>query len=221
MSGSAYSDWATSDETTKNTNKIIEVLKCPKSDDPYKYLQLITQCLRNASMEDIMSVHVEASMFKSAFGPTVDGITINKDNMEDATKIRKKLSGYDIIFGVTGSESSVLFSDDDLISGISEDKRDHLLWSYIKNVNHFHNKEIFASVVSEYTEWNKPLQHPINMRDNTVMALTDGQYVAPILKLAQFMPENVYMYVFHHKAKSSQRYQVRSIIYSLVSSSPV
>ena len=208
MSGSGFSDWATSDSTYSNTIHITRTLHCETSEEPYRNLQLITKCLREATTEQIMSVRVPPSIYKPAFGPTVDGVTINRENIENKEKVKAALAGYKIMFGVTSAESAVAFSEHQLRSGITEDVRDGILWRYITSVNKYHNKEIFASIISEYTEWNKPLQHPINLRDDTIAALTDGQYVAPILRLAQFMPQMGYFYVFHYKKSDGYDYQV-------------
>jgi len=42
-----------------------------------------------------------------------------------------------------------------------------------------HRNEILAAAIHEYTEWERPVQHPISVRDETLDALGDAQ-VKPI-----------------------------------------
>lgn len=39
----------------------------------------------------------------------------------------------------------------------------------------------FAQVVNEYTDWERTSQHPINTRDAAISALSDAQFVAPLV----------------------------------------
>lgn len=48
--------------------------------------------------------------------------------------------------------------------GLEEEQRNRLLRTYIRNAYSFHLNEIFSAVRNEYTDWDKPIQHPINIR---------------------------------------------------------
>lgn len=48
--------------------------------------------------------------------------------------------------------------------GLEEEQRNRLLRTYIRNAFSFHLNEIFSAVRNEYTDWDKPVQHPINIR---------------------------------------------------------
>lgn len=48
--------------------------------------------------------------------------------------------------------------------GLEEEQRNRLLRTYIRNAFSFHLNEIFSAVRNEYTDWDKPIQHPINIR---------------------------------------------------------
>jgi hypothetical protein len=39
----------------------------------------------------------------------------------------------------------------------------------------FHRNEILAGAIHEYTGWEMPVQHPQNVRDETLEALADAQ----------------------------------------------
>ncbi|KPJ13309.1 Neuroligin-1 [Papilio machaon] len=63
--------------------------------------------------------------------------------------------------------------------------RNRVLRTYVRNVYRYHRNEIFAAIRNEYTDWERPIQHPINIRDATLEALSDGAGAAPALRLAQ------------------------------------
>lgn len=39
----------------------------------------------------------------------------------------------------------------------------------------FHRNEILAGAIHEYTDWEKPAQHPLNIREETLEALGDAE----------------------------------------------
>ena len=65
--------------------------------------------------------------------------------------------------------------------------------------------------MNEYTEWEKPVQHPINIRDATMEALSDAQFVAPIVHTADLhssQGRNSFLYVFEYQTKLGDYQQV-------------
>jgi hypothetical protein len=60
-------------------------------------------------------------------------------------------------------------------------------------------------VVNEYTDWERPVQHPINIRDETMEAMGDAQVVAPLVRTGDFhsiaRPSNSFFYVFDYQTK--------------------
>jgi len=47
----------------------------------------------------------------------------------------------------------------------------HVFWV----ASRFHQKEILAGALHEYTDWENPIQNPISVRDQTLNALADSQ----------------------------------------------
>ncbi|GLG92724.1 uncharacterized protein GBIM_00332, partial [Gryllus bimaculatus] len=47
--------------------------------------------------------------------------------------------------------------------------------------------EILFTVVNEYTDWERTVQHPINTRDATVAALSDAEFVAPLVQTGDLL----------------------------------
>lgn len=45
-------------------------------------------------------------------------------------------------------------------------------------------------IVNEYTDWDRTSQHPINTRDTAVAALSDAQFVAPIVRAGDILAAN-------------------------------
>uniref|UniRef100_A0A1A9X431 COesterase domain-containing protein n=1 Tax=Glossina brevipalpis TaxID=37001 RepID=A0A1A9X431_9MUSC len=45
-------------------------------------------------------------------------------------------------------------------------------------------------IVNEYTDWDRASQHPINTRDTAVAALSDAQFVAPLIRTADIFAIN-------------------------------
>lgn len=43
-------------------------------------------------------------------------------------------------------------------------------------------KFVFVQVVNEYTDWERTVQHPVNTKDACVQALSDAQFVAPLVQ---------------------------------------
>lgn len=74
------------------------------------------------------------------------------------------------------------FSHEDIQSGFEGERRDRILRTYIRNAYEYHLSEIFYTVVNEYTDWERTVLHPINTRDSTVAALSDAQFVAPLVQ---------------------------------------
>lgn len=76
----------------------------------------------------------------------------------------------------------------------------------------YHLTEILATIINEYTDWERPVQHPVTIRDGTLEALTDAQYAAPVLQIADFHSSarrNSYLYVFEYQTRFGDYQQVR------------
>ncbi|KAK7578244.1 hypothetical protein V9T40_010449 [Parthenolecanium corni] len=115
-----------------------------------------------------------------------------------------KLSRYDLLLGIVPAESFTTFTANDIQYGIEADRRSKILKTFIKNVYRYHLTEILATIINEYTDWERPVQHPVTIRDGTLEALSDAQYAAPVLQIADFhssVRRNSYLYVFEYQTK--------------------
>lgn len=96
-------------------------------------------------------------------------------------------------------------------SGIDVVVRNRVLRTYVRNVYRYHRNEIFAAIRNEYTDWERPIQHPINIRDATLEALADGAGAAPALRLAQLHARRgatTYFAHFAHQTRDAEYPQV-------------
>lgn len=68
-------------------------------------------------------------------------------------------------------------------------------------VTRYHQAEILATLVNEYTGWERPVQHPANILQETQEALSDGLVVAPLTYSADLHSSLLHMYVFSHQSR--------------------
>ncbi|KAI4466105.1 neuroligin [Holotrichia oblita] len=129
-----------------------------------------------------------------------------------------KLSRYDLMLGVVKAEAYFAFNGEDVQYGIEADRRSKILRTFVRNTYSYHLSEILATIVNEYTDWERPVQHPINIRDETLEALSDAQYVAPVVHTADLHSaehRNSYLYVFDYQTKFGDYPQVREDLLNL------
>lgn len=69
-----------------------------------------------------------------------------------------------MLAGVTRAEAYFAFNSEDVQYGIEADRRSKILRTYVRNTYSFHLNEILATIVNEYTDWEKSVSHPINIR---------------------------------------------------------
>ncbi|KAG7167058.1 Neuroligin-1-like 1 [Homarus americanus] len=141
-----------------------------------------------------------------AFGPTVDGVVIDTDFDTDRQSYINRLASYDLIFGVTPSDAFFTFNDDDVKFGFETDKRNKILRTFIRNTYNYHLTEIMATVINEYTDWVRPVRHPISTRDETLALLSDALYTAPVMhtgNLHALASSKTYLYLFDHQTRGA------------------
>ncbi|XP_063976101.1 neuroligin-4, Y-linked-like [Diachasmimorpha longicaudata] len=202
LSGSALSSWAVVDDPVTYAVRLAKAVNCTVPTDLLKEHELIVDCLRDTRLDRLMSADVEPPSFLSAFGPSVDGVVIKPDFHKDLLSyLGPEFQGYgqmpkrndpgtpitsnnkyDLLFGVTTSEALWRFAEHDVQSGFEGERRDRIIRTYVRNAYTYHLTEIFYTIVNEYTEWERTTQHPSNTRDGCVQALSDAQFVAPLVQ---------------------------------------
>ncbi|KAL1140296.1 hypothetical protein AAG570_000228 [Ranatra chinensis] len=242
LSGSALSSWALVEDPVDFAVRLARQVNCTIPEDLYREHELIVDCLRDIPLQDLMAADVAAPTFLSSFGPSVDGVVIKSDFHEDLwTNFMPEMTGfapapgqsggpnYDLMFGVVTSESLWKFSATDIAAGFEGERRDKIIRTYVRNAYTYHLSEIFFTVVNEYTDWERTVLHPINTRDATVAALSDAQFVAPVVQTGDLLSKPLhgigpkthksFFYVFDYQTKDGDYPQVTLRIISPYQSS--
>ncbi|CAH1117825.1 unnamed protein product [Phaedon cochleariae] len=235
LSGSALSSWALVEDPVNYAVKLAKEVNCSIPEDVGKDHEAIVDCLRETPLEDLLRAEVTPPAYLSAFGPSVDGVVIKADfakelvtyfkpqdlqsfgnanvKRSEATLTPRGTNPYDLLFGVVTSEALGRFSDKDISAGFEGERRDKLVRTYVRNAYTYHLSEIFFTVVNEYTDWERTVQHPVNTRDSAISALSDAQFVAPLVQTGDMLsakpPQSgqeaggsrTFFYVFDYQTK--------------------
>ncbi|XP_037033533.1 neuroligin-1-like isoform X3 [Bradysia coprophila] len=211
LSGSALSPWSVIPDPDSVRVEVSQQMACHLDTNGNNRLNKdvtndITNCLRSKPLEAIMGVRLPNVRFMPSWGPflPLDDAPDPEFGMEHAGQgfITKEL-----MIGMTTTESYNDFNAADIQYGLEEEQRNRLLRTYIRNAFSFHLNEIFSAVRNEYTDWDKPIQHPINIRDSTMEALSDGHTVAPLIKVGYLHARRgakTYLFHFGYQTKDSE-----------------
>lgn len=197
MSGSAFSSWALVEEPVIYALKLAKEVNCTIPEDLIKDHESIVDCLRDVPLDELFAAEITPPNFLSAFGPSIDGVVIRPgrsnqdiDESSRASKRNQPTNGqFDLMFSVVTGEALWRFSASDIQSGFEGDRRDKIIRTYVRNAYNYHLSEIFYTIVNEYTDWERTNQHPIITRDAAVSALSDAQYVAPLVHTGDLLSQ--------------------------------
>lgn len=173
----------------------------------------ITTCLQDKPLEALLDVRIDEASFIPRWGPFHP---IEQDMPDPVYAMEVASDSFitcSLILGVTTTESYYDFSASDIQYGFEEDYRNRVLRTFVRNGFVYHLNEIYAAVRNEYTDWEKPIQHPINIRDSTMEALSDGHTTAPLLRVAGLHARRgatTYLLHFQYQSKDGDYPQVSS-----------
>ncbi|XP_054158657.1 neuroligin-4, X-linked-like [Oppia nitens] len=88
----------------------------------------------------------------------------------------------DMLFGVTRVETPFIFTANEERHGIDLARRERILRTLVRNLFDYHQQAILLTLINEYTDWNRPIEHPINLLDSTADILGDALTVAPMVE---------------------------------------
>ena len=219
MSGSAMAPWALVNDANNMAFQVAKSNDCVSETSEGSDSEEILNCLRDKPLNKILSAasRVQPSdvrSFRPIFGPSVDGVVIREHSGSGPHKRSDERPTYDILFGVSGLESAHHLSEAAIYHGLDAVERDILLQTFVAETYHFHQTEIFLTLINEYTDWERTFQLPLSVRDSTIEALSDGQFVAPAISLGDSLasPDKAaYFYVIDPNV-----IQVRSFIQVLI-----
>ncbi|XP_070388307.1 neuroligin-4, Y-linked-like isoform X2 [Dermacentor albipictus] len=178
MSGSALSPWAIARDAVRYARHVGRALGCPESGTG----AALGDCLRHRPVRELVDVPLAVPEHLSAFGPTVDGTVVPGEPRHEMASPRSSYADYDLLFGVVRFEAYFLFTAYEEKHGFEVDRRDRLLRTLVRNLYSFHQQEIFLTVVNEYTDWTRSVQHPASILEETAEALSDALVVAPVVE---------------------------------------
>ncbi|XP_069159252.1 LOW QUALITY PROTEIN: neuroligin-4, X-linked [Procambarus clarkii] len=203
MSGSALSSWAAVQEPVYYAVQAARQLGCQVPDDLYRHYEALLHCLRDRTVDQILQVELETPQFLSSIGPSVDGVTIRPDWKEQHTKMGEEgRTPVDLLLGVAATDILEVFSDAEIQHGFEADHRDRLLRTFVTNNYRYHLQEIVLAITAEYTDWARPVQHPVHIRDLTAEALHDAAFVFPVTVAANqlYTPaRTAFLYVLDYR----------------------
>ncbi|XP_050675567.1 neuroligin-1 [Leptidea sinapis] len=197
LSGSGLSSWALQREPLTIKRKVAEQTGCHGDlleDD-------LAPCLRNKPLAELLAVKLEPPRFLPGFAPFVDGtVIVNPSSAQPPTDTSRLGAGAaavtsaagheladfphrELMFGLTTTESYLEFNAQDLEFGFNESRRDRILRTFVRNAYYYHLNEIYSTLKNEYTDWDKPVQNPLSVRDATLETLSDGRTAAPLIRL--------------------------------------
>ena len=212
MSGSALSSWALSTDPIHYSTKLARTVNCTVAENLAKNYEDLLKCLRQVPIKQLMKPDIEAPRFLSAFAPSIDGVTIEDEHEEMLWKRKDRASKYDIMLGIVKNEGLSELSENQVGYGFEILERNRIFRTYVRNVYEYHLKEIYATIVNEYTDWEKSITHPVNIRDNVLQMLADAKYVAPLMNVALALSKadaKYWLYVFNYVSKNRVTSQVR------------
>lgn len=92
-------------------------------------------------------------------------------------------------------------------------ERNRMISDYVASNYDLHQREIFSSIVTEYTDWQSSNRHPVSIRDGTMEAMEDALYVAPLIETGDYhasLNSKSWFFVFDYQTKHSLYKQVRT-----------
>lgn len=191
LSGSGLSPWALQRDPLYVKRKVAEHTGCHGDlveDD-------LAPCLRLKPLNQLLNVQVEPPRFLPGFAPFIDGSILLNPSSSSSTPSSSSTvasaAGFELadfpdrnlLFGLTSTESYLDLSAQDLEFGFNETRRDRILRTYVRNSYYFHLNEIFSTLKNEYTDWERPTQNPLSVRDGTLEVLSDGHTAAPLIRI--------------------------------------
>ncbi|XP_053604570.1 neuroligin-1-like isoform X2 [Plodia interpunctella] len=205
LSGSALSPTALAPDSALAREHTAQALRCTpeaSSDDHW-----LKECIRKRPLAALLAVEAPRARFLAGWAPSVPYFKESTYQGQAPTKALHSSEAFlecALAVVVATTESYQYFNEDDIRHGFEEEHRNRILRTYVRNVYRFHRNEIFAAIRNEYTDWEKPIQHPINIRDATLESLSDAAVAAPALRVAQLHAKRGARTYFAHFAHQSK-----------------
>ncbi|XP_050294927.1 neuroligin-1-like [Anthonomus grandis grandis] len=206
LSGTALSPWSTIHNADNLRVNIGKQMGCLPQDARGDDNEDIAACMRSRPLQALLDVALENVRFMPRIAPSLPLDSESTDPSFAMEHASDTFITCEVMLGITTTESYADFNANDIQYGFEEDQRNRILRTYIRNTYVYHLNEIFSAVRNEYTDWDKPIPHPINIRDSTMEALSDGHTVAPSVRVAYLHARRgakTYFFHFGYQTKDS------------------
>ncbi|XP_066152219.1 neuroligin-4, X-linked-like [Euwallacea fornicatus] len=206
LSGTALSPWATMHNADSIRLSVARQMGCLPQDAKGDDLEDIAPCMRSRPLQAILEMELNSVRFMPPISPS---LPIDSESTDPAYAMEHASDTFitsEIMLGITTTESYADFNANDIQYGFEEDQRNRVLRTFVRNTFVYHLNEIFSAVRNEYTDWEKPIPHPINIRDSVMEALSDGHTVAPAIRVAYLHARRgakTYFFHFGYQSKDS------------------
>ncbi|KAA0197799.1 hypothetical protein HAZT_HAZT006092, partial [Hyalella azteca] len=211
MSGTALSPWALVRDPAHYAHQVATQLACPFPQQPATHAayEKLLHCIRNRSVEQILKVQLSSPQFLSAIGPSEDGVTVKPDWRQRLANLGSDgKTQVEVLLGVSEVMRDKIFTEEQEEKGIDANTRDKLVRTFVANNYHYHLQELVLAITAEYTDWARPSQHPLALRDMTAEALHDASLVAPALTAANSFSSakrNTFFYVLDNRPRDQSK----------------
>ncbi|XP_022343841.2 neuroligin-4, X-linked-like isoform X5 [Crassostrea virginica] len=202
QSGSALSPWAVSYDAHSCAQWLARNVNCSSFTND---IEGLTKCLRSRSAQDLVNSSPAAPKYHSCMAPSPNPYgEIFRAPVEKLMKeSRNTFTSIPVIFGVTSSEAYMYLKQKELTDGISEQRKSQIIRTFVLNNFQYNRQKIFDILYHQYTSWDT-VQTEFTRRDNILQLLSDGLYVAALVKMAQehSLSTDTYLYAFTHATVS-------------------
>ena len=204
QSGSAFSTWATSINPARCAYLLARAVNCSthvgRSDE-------LVSCLRNKTVDELVRSVPMSPKYYTCFAPVIgQGKMFSGKTLQQMIDARNtKFANTKIMFGLTRKEAYSYLKQNEIENGISEYKKKQYLRTYVNNVFKCHKQKIYDILDLQYTHWDEP-QSDKTRRDDVMDMISDGQYKAPLVKMAleHAKTADTYMYSFAYSTQSEE-----------------
>ncbi|XP_048746448.2 neuroligin-4, X-linked-like isoform X5 [Ostrea edulis] len=202
QSGSALSPWAVSYDAHSCAHWLARNVNCSSFTNDVEGL---TKCLKSRSAHDLVNSSPGAPKYHSCMAPSPNPYgEIFKNSVENLMKeSHNTFTTVPVMFGVTGNEAYMYLKQKELTDGISEHRKSQIIRTFVLNNFQYNRQKIYEILYHQYTSWDT-VQDDLTRRDNVLQLLSDGLYVAPLIKMTQqhSLNTDTYFYAFTHATVS-------------------
>lgn len=161
-------------------------------------------CLRNKTLWELLNSVPTPPKYHTCFGPSVNersgALPRPVDSLLTDPMYESPIS---LLFGVTKHEAIRYLKESDVEGKMSESRKQQIMRTFVHNLFSYQKQRLFEILDHDYTDWESSLERR-SRRDNTLELLSDGLYVAPLMKLGEYHSKksDTYFYSFSYSSRA-------------------